>query len=119
MRGRHCGAIGASYPAVLRLFLRADIFERRSDALIMATIIDINVSIDELEERKERVTRAKSFGTPDRVPVVPALAHRFLVPMVGVRFRDYYRDPEVMLRTQILAQKWLMENIRTDAYSIT
>ncbi len=24
-----------------------------------------------------------------------------------------------MLRTQILAQKWLMEHVRTDAYSIT
>ena len=36
-----------------------------------------------------------------------------------MRFRDYYGDPETMLRTQILAQKWLMENVRTDAYSIT
>jgi uroporphyrinogen decarboxylase len=82
-------------------------------------IIEIDVPIEEIEKRKERVARAKNFQTPDRVPVIPAIAHRFLVPMVGVRFRDYYRDPEVMLRTQILAQKWLMENIRTDAYSIT
>ena len=85
----------------------------------MSEIIEIGVSIDEIETRKERVTRAKNFETPDRVPVVPALAHRFLVPIVGGRFSDYYRDPETMLRTQLLAQKWLMENIRTDAYSIT
>ncbi|MBP1646620.1 MAG: methylcobalamin:coenzyme methyltransferase [Bacteroidetes bacterium] len=85
----------------------------------MPKVIEIGVSIDEIESRKERVTQAKNFGTPDRVPVVPALAHRFLVPVVGVRFGEYYRDPEAMLRTQILAQKWLMENIRTDAYSIT
>jgi hypothetical protein len=53
------------------------------------------------------------------VPVIPAIAHRFLIPNVRVSFRDYYSDPEIMLHTKILAQKWLMENIRTDAYSIT
>jgi uroporphyrinogen decarboxylase len=82
-------------------------------------IIGIAVPIDEIEARRERVTRAKRFETPDRVPVIPAIAHRFLVPQVGIRFRDYYSDPETMLRAQILGQKWLMEHVRTDAYSIT
>lgn len=85
----------------------------------MADTIEIGVPITEIEARKKRVTQAKHFETPDRVPVVPALAHRFLVPQVGVRFKDYYGDPETMLRTQILAQKWVMENVRTDAYDIT
>ncbi|MCL4249374.1 MAG: hypothetical protein KJ065_14600 [Anaerolineae bacterium] len=85
----------------------------------MADVIEIGVPIDEIEARRERVSRAKRFETPDRVPVIPAIAHRFLVPQVGVSFRDYYSDPETMLRTQILAQKWLLENVRTDAYSIT
>lgn len=39
--------------------------------------------------------------------------------MVCVSFREYYGDPETMLCTQILAQKWLLENVRTDACSIT
>lgn len=82
-------------------------------------MIEISVPIEKIERRRERVTKAKLFQTPDRVPVIPAIAHRFLVPAVGVKFRDYYGDPETMLRTQIHAQKWLMENIRTDAYSIT
>jgi uroporphyrinogen decarboxylase len=85
----------------------------------MAEIIEIAVPIEEIEARRERVTKAQRFETPDRVPVIPAIAHRLMVPKVGVRFRDYYADPETMLRTQILAQKWLMENIRTDAHSIT
>lgn len=85
----------------------------------MAEVIEIGVSVEELAARKERVTKAKRFEEPDRVPVIPAIAHRFMVPKVGVRFRDYYRNPETMLRTQILGQKWLMENVRTDAYSIT
>jgi uroporphyrinogen-III decarboxylase len=83
------------------------------------TIIEIGVPIEEIEARLDRVTQAKNFETPDRVPVIPAIAHRLLVPQVGVSFRDYYRDPETMLRTQILAQKWLFEHVRTDAYSIT
>ncbi|MEJ2636050.1 MAG: uroporphyrinogen decarboxylase family protein [Calditrichia bacterium] len=85
----------------------------------MKDIIEIEIPAEEIAKREERIRKAKHFEKPDRVPVVPAIAHRLLVPQVGVRFRDYYRDPETMLRTQILAQKWLMENIRTDAYSIT
>ncbi len=85
----------------------------------MPEVIEIGVTIDEIEARRERVETARRFKLPDRVPVIPAIAHRFLIPKVGTSFRDYYSDPETMLRTQILAQKWLMENVRTDAYSIT
>lgn len=85
----------------------------------MPDVIEIGVSIEEIESRRERVARTKRFKLPDRVPVIPAIAHRYLIPQVGVQFRDYYADPETMLRTQILAQKWLMENVRTDAHSIT
>ncbi len=85
----------------------------------MKNIIEIAVPIEEIEARRERVAATKRFEKADRVPVIPAIAHRFLVPQVGVRFKDYYRDPETMLRTQILAQKWLFENVRTDAHSIT
>jgi len=82
-------------------------------------IIEIGVPIEEIEARRRRVETAMRFGTPDRVPVLPAIALRFLVPVTSVRFRDYYADPETMLRTQILGQKWLLENVRTDAHAIT
>jgi uroporphyrinogen decarboxylase len=85
----------------------------------MAQVVEIAVPVEELAAREERVQRTKRFETPDRVAVIPAIAHRLLVPKTGVRFKDYYADPETMLRTQILAQKWLLENVRTDAYSIT
>jgi len=85
----------------------------------MPEVIEIAVPIDEIAAREERVAKARRFEEPDRVPVIPALAHRFLVPQVGVRFRDYFGDPETMLRTQIRAQKWLMENVRTDQSGIT
>jgi hypothetical protein len=87
--------------------------------MTMTKITEINVPIEEIEARRERVEAARGFKEPDRVPAIPALAHRFLIPQVGTKFRDYYADPETVLRTQILAQKWLLENVRTDAYSIT
>ncbi|MBI5667880.1 MAG: hypothetical protein HZC41_07710 [Chloroflexi bacterium] len=82
-------------------------------------VIEIAVPYEEIEARRERVTKAKRFETPDRVPVIPAIGHRLMIPQTGVSFRDYYRNPETMLRAQILGQKWLMENVRTDAHSIT
>ena len=85
----------------------------------MTPVIEIDVTIDEIEARRRRIEQARRFEVPDRIPVIPAIAHRFMVPHTGISFRDYYRDPETMLRAQILAQKWLMEHIRTDAYSIT
>ncbi len=85
----------------------------------MAEIIEIDVSFQEIEARRERVEKAWNFETPDRVPCIPALAQRYLMRKVGADFRAYYRDPEVMLRTQILMQKWLFENIDTDAHRLT
>jgi uroporphyrinogen decarboxylase len=85
----------------------------------MSQVIEIGVPLEEIESRRQRVLKAKHFEATDRIPVMPVLAHRYLIPKVGVRFRDYYADPEIMLRTQILAQKWLLENIRTDAHDIT
>lgn len=85
----------------------------------MAKVIEIKLPIEEIAARQERVEKTKRFETPDRVAVIPAINFRTLLPKIGVRFRDYYADPEVMLRSQILGQKWLMENIQTDAYSIT
>jgi len=85
----------------------------------MPQVIEIGVTAEEIAARQKRVGQAKHFELPDRIPVIPAIAHRFLIPKTGTRFRDYYSDPETMLRSQILAQKWLLEHVRTDAYSIT
>ncbi len=85
----------------------------------MAKVIEIDVPYEDILARRERVEAARRFEEPDRVPVLPAIGYRYLLPRIGVRFGVYYRDPEVMLRSQILGQKWLMENIRTDAYDIT
>jgi uroporphyrinogen decarboxylase len=85
----------------------------------MAEVIEISVPYEDILSREQRVQAARRFQEPDRVPVIPAIGYRYLLPQIGVPFPRYYEDPVVMLRSQILAQKWLMENIRTDAYSIT
>jgi len=85
----------------------------------MPKIIEIQVPYEEISAREERVTKTKRFETTDRVPVIPAINYRFLLPVIGVRFSDYYHDPRLMLQSQILGQKWLMEHVKTDANSIT
>jgi uroporphyrinogen-III decarboxylase len=85
----------------------------------MPPIIEIALPIEEIASREERVMKTKRFEKTDRVPVVPAISHRSLIPIVGTSFREYYSDAETMLRTQILGQKWLMEHVETDAYAIT
>jgi hypothetical protein len=84
----------------------------------MDEAIEIGVPIEEIEERRRRVERTKRFEPTDRVAVIPAINYRFLLPRIGVRFRDYFSDPETMLRSQILGQKWLLEHVKTDAHSI-
>jgi uroporphyrinogen-III decarboxylase len=85
----------------------------------MVNVIEIGIPIEEVLAREERIAKTKLFEIPDRVAVVPAINYRYLLPAIGVSFRDYYNNPEVMLHSQILGQKWLMENVKTDAYSIT
>jgi uroporphyrinogen decarboxylase len=69
--------------------------------------------------REERVSRTKRFERADRVPVWPAINVRYWLPQTGISFKDYFADPETMLRGQILGQKWLMEHIATDQYAVT
>ena len=84
-----------------------------------APVIEINIPHEEILSRQARLEAARRFQEPDRVPVLPAIGYRYLLPRIGIPFSSYFADPEVMLRSQILSQKWLMENIRTDACSIT
>jgi hypothetical protein len=84
-----------------------------------APVIEIQVPIEEIAARAGRVAAARRFELPDRVPVIPAINYRTLLPWIGVAFADYFRDPEVMLRSQILAQKWLLEHVKTDAHAIS
>lgn len=82
-------------------------------------VIEIRVPVEEIEARRLRVQAAQQFQPVDRVPVILNINYRYLLPQIGVGFREYYNDPEVMLRAQLMAQKWLLENVNSDQHTIT
>jgi uroporphyrinogen decarboxylase len=82
-------------------------------------VIEINVPFEEIETRAERLKKVRNLEAVDRIPVTPAINFRYLIPKVNVSFHDYYSNPESMLYSQILGQKWLMENIATDQCTVT
>lgn len=82
----------------------------------MAEIIEIAVDVEELAEREARVKAARAFGVPDRVPVWPAINTRYWLPRVGVPHQEYFGDPEIMLRSQILGYQWVFEHVATDQF---
>ena len=57
----------------------------------MAT--EIAVSLDEIRQRQQRVQDARRFQEPDWVPVLPAIAYRYLLPRIGVRLAPTIGNP--------------------------
>ncbi len=80
----------------------------------MNKIIEIGVPIDEIEARQDRLGKVAAFKEVDSVPVLLGVDPWFWLPKIGVSFSDYYADPELMLRSQILGQKWMFENLKSD-----
>ena len=48
----------------------------------MAKVIEIEVPVEEIVAREERVTKTKRFETPDRVAIIPAINYRYLLPVI-------------------------------------
>lgn len=83
------------------------------------TDIEINISLRELEQRRARVAAAYRLEKVKPTPVLPCLLPRFWLHALGVRHGDYLRSAELMLRTQLQAKKWILENLRTDDADLT
>ena len=45
----------------------------------MNPVIEIGFTATDIEKRRQRAQNAKRIETPDRIPVIPAIAHRFLI----------------------------------------
>jgi uroporphyrinogen-III decarboxylase len=80
--------------------------------------IKINISSKELEERRLRCEMQRQFKKPDRVPVVPILDAWYWLSKIGKSYKEYFSSAKSMLECQLLAQKWFLENIRSDLYKI-
>jgi len=53
------------------------------------------------------------------LPVRLGIGTRFWLPILGMSFEEYWSSPRKMLEAQLVASKWIMENIRDDRYGIT
>ena len=82
--------------------------------------IVIKLPYSELLSRKERWDKAIRFERPDRVPVLHYIGSRYWLPLIGYadRIDQYIGDPLTMLRCQLLGQKWILENVKSDFHKI-
>lgn len=83
-------------------------------------ILDINIDYAEIERRKWRWEKAMALEIPDRVPVLHYLGARFWLPHIGKAngFIEYLQNPKIMFESQLLAGKWIMENVDSDYHKI-
>jgi hypothetical protein len=82
--------------------------------------IRIRLSYREILARKERWDKATRFEQPDRVPVLHYIGSRYWLPLIGFadRIDAYTSDARTMLHCQLLGQKWILENVRSDFHKI-
>lgn len=82
--------------------------------------IRINLPYAEIQQRAERWNKVMRFEQPDRVPVLHYIGSRYWLPLIGYdkRFREYLGDPATMLKCQLLGQKWILENVKSDFHKI-
>ena len=81
--------------------------------------IEIDVTLEELNKRKERVKKARCFETLGRVPVMHWVDNRYIYEKIGVSMKRVFNDPLKLLEAQLNGQKWLLENLKNDQYDIS
>ena len=82
------------------------------------TVIEIDITSEELEDRKERIEKARQFKTGGRVPVTPWVDNRYFYEKIGTTMKDVFNDPVRLLEAQLHGQKWMLENIKSDVCDI-
>lgn len=80
--------------------------------------IGLDVSAEQLEERRVRWEARGRFEEPDRVPVLLGIATRYWLPKLGLSFEEYFSSPETMLNAQAKALEWAFTNIRDDRFAV-
>ncbi len=83
------------------------------------TITTINLSVDEIAQRTERLEKARRGEALDRVPVMAALSDMSYADARGISVEEYLTDPVLHAEAQIAGQKWMLENIDTDVNGLS
>jgi len=80
----------------------------------MEYTIDIDCSPLRIELSRKRMEAVQRFEVEDRVPVLLGVTTEYLLPRAGVRFLEFYEEPESHLYYQLLGWKWMLENLEDD-----
>ncbi len=82
--------------------------------------IVVRMPYRELLARKDRWDKAVRLERPDRVPVLHYIGSRYWLPLIGYadKIDEYTADPRTMLKCQLLGQKWILENVKSDFHKI-
>jgi hypothetical protein len=76
--------------------------------------IEIDYSPLRMEASRRRLEARKNFAIVDRVPVAYCIVPRWFAPVFGLRYLDYFSDPETQYRWQLEFAKYRIENVPED-----
>ena len=76
--------------------------------------LKIEYSPDKMEASRRRLEARKDFRLVDRVPVSYCIVPRYFAPIFGLRYLDYFSDPETQYRWQLEFAKYRLENVGED-----
>ena len=80
--------------------------------------LNLDLTEQELQDRKARWDARGRFEEPDRVPVLLGIGTRYWLPILGLGFEQYFSSPEVMFEAQVKALRWIFRNVTDDRYAI-
>jgi uroporphyrinogen decarboxylase-like protein len=71
-----------------------------------------------LDESRRRLSLARAFQEPDRVPITISTGGSFYCKLFGVNLRDYYQDAfgslDLQLEVQLRGLQWAFEELQDD-----
>ncbi len=81
--------------------------------------LDLSRYEKRIEGARRRLSLARSFQEPDRVPIRISVAGSYFAWLQGVNIRDYYRAPweenfDLQIEVQIEGQRWCFEELGDD-----
>ncbi len=74
----------------------------------------IDYPAEQMAMSRKRLEARGRFRYVDRVPVLYCVVPRFFAPLFGLRYLDFFRDPETHYYRQLQFAKWRIENIPED-----
>jgi len=78
--------------------------------------VEIDYPLERMEANRRRMEERGEFRVADRAPVAFCVVPRYFAPLFGLRYRDFFSDPETQFHWQLQFAKRRMETIREDVW---